>query len=161
MASGYPILVGGITILTSEALYQALRFPHLPQIQEEIIACKSPMGAKMIAKKHKSRTRDDWEKVKIDLMYLSILLKTAQNFQKMKALFLQTGCSPIVEDSWKNRFWGAVMDRNGSCLKGYNVLGKLLEIVRSPVAKESGPEKLTFNLPSVEYTAICGAKLTD
>ena len=47
MASGFPLSVNGIHIRTCEALYQACRFPHLPEVQELIIAQKSPMTAKM------------------------------------------------------------------------------------------------------------------
>ena len=43
MAAGFPIRVNGVRILTSEALYQACRFPHLPHVQRLIIAQVSPM----------------------------------------------------------------------------------------------------------------------
>ena len=42
MAPGFPLRVNGIDILTSEALYQACRFPHLPDVQRLIITQKSP-----------------------------------------------------------------------------------------------------------------------
>ena len=37
MASGFPLQINGVRILTSEALYQACRFPHMPEVQREII----------------------------------------------------------------------------------------------------------------------------
>ena len=37
MASGYPINLNNIRILTSEALYQSLRYPEYPEFQKEII----------------------------------------------------------------------------------------------------------------------------
>ena len=37
MAPGFPLCVNGVRIRTSEALYQACRFPHLPDIQRQII----------------------------------------------------------------------------------------------------------------------------
>ena len=49
MAGGYPIYIKDKYIRTSEALYQACRFPDHPQLQEEIIAQKSPMTAKSIS----------------------------------------------------------------------------------------------------------------
>jgi len=45
MAGGYLLNVNGVKILTSEALYQACRFPHLPEVQRLIIAERSPMTA--------------------------------------------------------------------------------------------------------------------
>ena len=37
MATGFPLRVNGVDIRTTEALYQACRFPHLPEIQEKIL----------------------------------------------------------------------------------------------------------------------------
>lgn len=37
MAPKYPIVICGVKVLTSEALYQACRFPGLPEIQQMII----------------------------------------------------------------------------------------------------------------------------
>jgi hypothetical protein len=39
--------------LTSEALFQCPRYEGLPEVQEPIRGCPSPMGAKLQAKKHK------------------------------------------------------------------------------------------------------------
>ena len=41
MAAGFPLRVNGADIPTSEALYQACRFPHLPDVQRLIVAQKS------------------------------------------------------------------------------------------------------------------------
>lgn len=50
MAGGYLIYLNGIRILSSEALYQACRYPHIPDAQKEIVFQKSPMTAKMKSK---------------------------------------------------------------------------------------------------------------
>jgi len=54
MCAGYPIEIQGIEIRTSEALYQSLKFPDHAFIQREILKQKSPMSAKMKAKKHRA-----------------------------------------------------------------------------------------------------------
>ena len=59
MAGGYPIHVNGVRILTSEALYQACRFPHLPDVQKLIISQISPMTAKMRSKPYRKDSRAD------------------------------------------------------------------------------------------------------
>lgn len=41
MAGGYPLVINGITVFSSEALYQACRFPHQPEWQREIISQQS------------------------------------------------------------------------------------------------------------------------
>ncbi len=64
MAAGFPLQINGIRIPTSEALYQACRFPHLPEVQKEIIGQHSPMTAKMKSKPHRKNTRPDWDRVR-------------------------------------------------------------------------------------------------
>src|SRR5438105_2891921 len=54
MAAGFPLVVNGVPIRTSEALYQACRFPHLSDVQRLIIDQKSPMTAKMKSKPHRA-----------------------------------------------------------------------------------------------------------
>src|SRR5436309_5954032 len=68
MAGGYPLCVNGVRILTSEALYQACRFPHRPEVQRLIIAQKSPMTAKMKSKPHREDSRPDWDEVRVLIM---------------------------------------------------------------------------------------------
>src|SRR5437899_1766418 len=68
MAGGFPLRVNGVSILTSEALYQACRFPHLPDVQRQIIAERSPMTAKMRGKPHRANSRPDWDNVRVRIM---------------------------------------------------------------------------------------------
>ena len=50
MANGFPLRVNGISIRTSEALYQCCRFPHHPELQRKILEEKSPMTVKMVSR---------------------------------------------------------------------------------------------------------------
>lgn len=132
MSSGFPLRVNGINILTSEALYQACRFPHLPEVQEKIILEKSPMSAKMVGKPFRKNSRTDWEDVKIKIMRWCLRLKLAQNFIEFGRILETTGNLAIVEDSSKDIFWGAVQSKsNGNTLTGVNALGRLLMELRS------------------------------
>jgi predicted NAD-dependent protein-ADP-ribosyltransferase YbiA (DUF1768 family) len=51
MSPSYPLMIGGVKVDSTEALYQALRFPHEPDWQREILAAPNAMRAKMAAKK--------------------------------------------------------------------------------------------------------------
>ena len=128
MASGYPIVVNGAFIRTSEALYQALRYTGYPEIQKEIIYEKSPMTAKMKSKKYRELTRSDWDKVRVHIMRWSLRVKLLQNKNTFGKLLLETGELPIVEESSKDFFWGAKLLNNK--LEGMNVLGRLLMQLR-------------------------------
>jgi ribA/ribD-fused uncharacterized protein len=132
MAGGYPIEVNGIKILTSEALYQACRFPHLPEVQRLIIAERSPMTAKMKTKPYRDNSRPDWNLVRTKVMRWCLQVKLVQNWDKFSQLLLATGDLPIVEDSWKDDFWGAKPQAE-EILIGINALGRLLMQLREQV----------------------------
>jgi ribA/ribD-fused uncharacterized protein len=129
MAGGYNLKVNGVNILTSEALYQACRFPHLPEVQQLIIAQNSPMTAKMKSKPYRDQSRQDWDKVRVNIMRWCLRVKLVQNWEKFGQLLLQTGDKPIVEDSSKDDFWGAIPTEDNQ-LVGANVLGRLLMELR-------------------------------
>ncbi|RAR73755.1 NADAR family protein [Flavobacterium aciduliphilum] len=129
----YPLLVNKRKILTSEALYQACRFPDFSEIQEDIIKQTSPMAAKMKSKPHRLKcTRADFEEEKIAIMYWCLRVKLACNPNGFGHLLKKTGNKPIVEVSHKDLFWGTKEDKNNpNIVVGANVLGQLLMELRS------------------------------
>ena len=153
MAPGFPVRLNGVRILTVEALYQACRFPHRPEVQRKIIEQLSPMTAKMVGKPYRNDSRPDWDRVRVRLMRWVLRLKLAMHWTQFSELLLSTGAKPIVEDSRKDDFWGAVPADNTS-LVGMNVLGRLLMELREEVIK--GVE-----LRHVEPPAISGLLLFD
>lgn len=134
MASGFPLYVNGQQIRTSEALYQALRFPYNPEIQFKIINEKSPIFAKKCSRFYNDLTRDDWQEINIDIMYWCLRVKLFQNWEKFKNLLLSSDDYPIVEKSIDN-FWGAKTKKSGY-LEGTNVLGLLLMELRNELRYE-------------------------
>jgi len=132
MASGFLLRVNGIRILTSEALYQACRFPHLPEVQQLIIGQSSPMTAKMKSKPYRKDSRPDWDRVRTKIMRWCLRVKLAQNWSNFSELLLETGDRPIVEQSRKDDFWGAKPVDEGT-LVGMNVLGRLLMELREAI----------------------------
>lgn len=137
MASGYMIWMNNVRILSTEALYQACRFPHMPEVQRSIIMQASPMTAKMKSKPFRDQSRADWDQVRVQIMRWCLRVKLAQNWDQFGELLLRTGDKPIVEDSRKDQFWGAVMNRSGQ-LEGRNALGRLLMELREEL---KGPER--------------------
>jgi len=129
MAPRFPLHVAGISIRTSEALYQACRFPHIPELQRMIIEEKSPMTAKMRSKPYRRQSRPDWDIVRIRVMRWCLRVKLSQNWERFSALLMETDGLPIVEESAKDSFWGATPSADGQ-LVGRNVLGRLLMELR-------------------------------
>lgn len=138
MASGFPLQINGVRILTSEALYQACRFPHMPEVQREIIGQHSPMTAKMKSKPHRKDSRPDWDEVRHKVMRWCLRVKLAQNYEEFGRLLLATCDKPIVEQSRKDDFWGAKLaDESGDILVGQNVLGRLLMELREKLKDDA------------------------
>jgi ribA/ribD-fused uncharacterized protein len=131
MAAGFPLLVNGVRIRTSEALYQACRFPHLPDVQRGIIEQRSPMTAKAESRSRHGESRHDWDCVRNNVMRWCLRVKLAQNYEEFGRLLLATGDRPIVEQSFKDDYWGAkVFSIADNTLTGQNILGRLLMELR-------------------------------
>src|SRR5262249_19895484 len=80
MSNEYPLVVGGVRVGSSEALYQAMRFPHRPDWQKEILEAPHAMRAKMESKKEgrrKTGSREDWEQVQEEVMRWVLRVKLA------------------------------------------------------------------------------------
>ncbi|MCX2524733.1 NADAR family protein [Larsenimonas rhizosphaerae] len=138
MASGYPLNINDICVLTTEALYQACRFPHMPKIQQEIIGQYNPMISKKISKPYQAFSRPDWNSVRFKVMRWCLRVKLAQNYEEFGGLLLATGNRPIVEQSRKDDYWGAkLVDDVGNVLVGQNVLGRLLMELREKIKKDT------------------------
>lgn len=139
MAGGYPLFINGTRILTSEALYQACRFPHLPEVQKLIIGETSPISAKMKSKSYRKDSRTDWGTIRVQIMRWCLQVKLVQHWEKFGELLLSTANKPIVEVSYRDQFWGAKPIDEKS-LSGLNVLGRLLvelrEKLRDPEAHQ-------------------------
>lgn len=138
MAPGFPLVINGHSIRTSEALYQACRFPAFPLIQKLIIAEKSPMSAKGISKREIIHTRDDWDLIRFKVMRWCLEVKLFQNWEKFSLLLESTGTKPIVESTPTDKVWGAVL--KGDKYEGINALGRLLmELREKHIIKKERP----------------------
>lgn len=135
--SPYPVSHNGKTYRTTEALFQALRFDH-DKIVESIREQKSPMAAKMKAKKHRDRmVVVPLSEADLDNMRLVLRLKLLQH-PKLRDALLATGDQEIVEDCTKRPrgsglFWGAA-EVNNQWL-GENWLGRLWMELRTELTQ--------------------------
>ncbi len=132
MAGGYPIQMGNLKVRTNEHLYQALRFPDHPDVQQDLLAIPSPLFAKKFGRKHIEKTRADWEDIKVDVLEWTITLKLLNNRERFTELLLSTGDKEIVEFSKDNDYWGAV-PYNVVFLRGCNANGRLLWMHRRKI----------------------------
>lgn len=124
----------GINFDTSEAAYHWEKFPDSPVVRREIAHARSAHAAFKIAEESRSLRRADWDDIRVDLMR-DILRAKAQQHEYVRRKLLQTGDRELVENSWRDAFWGWGPSRDGQ-----NILGKLWMDVRTELrsATETG-----------------------
>lgn len=114
-----PIEYEGFTYENNEAAFQAQKdlarrseFVKLP-----------PNKAKSLGRR--VNLREDWDEVKVNIMYEIVLAKFIQN-ENLKRRLINTGNASLIEGNWwKDTFWGVC---NG---EGRNELGIILEKIRN------------------------------
>jgi ribA/ribD-fused uncharacterized protein len=95
--SAHSVIYQNQTFRTTEALFQWLRFDGHPEIQKRLIAEKSPMAVKMVAKKHRRLLVNPDSAIDLKMMRQCLKLKIEQH-AKLKEKLLATGDKLIVED---------------------------------------------------------------
>jgi predicted NAD-dependent protein-ADP-ribosyltransferase YbiA (DUF1768 family) len=157
MASGYPLVVNGVAIPSSEALYQACRFPNLPDVQADIITAHNAMVAKMKSKPHRLHARPDFIALRVPIMWWCLRVKLACNPATFGALLRLTGVMPIVEDSHRDSYWGATgVPDDFTALSGANVLGRLLMLLRGAFVEHGASELMVVPPPAIDGVLLYG-----
>lgn len=110
---------------TSEAAYHYMKFPHDSHIRWKIKAASSAHDAFKIAEANKALRRANWDDVKVAIMR-DILRAKAQQHEYVRRKLLATGDRELVENSWRDDFWGWGPNRDGQ-----NMLGKLWMEIRA------------------------------
>lgn len=121
----WPLYDYEIRFDTSEALYHWHKFPDLAALRARIRLANSAHEAFKVAEEHKSRVRPDWNEIRVDVMREILRAKVAQHEYVRRKLF-ETGTRELVENSWRDDFWGWGPNRDGQ-----NMLGKLWMEIRA------------------------------
>ena len=123
--SAFRLAWKGLTYDTSEAAYHSEKFPGNFSLQMKIRDAISAHEAFKVAEAHKAERRPDWDDVKVGIMR-DILRAKASRHEYVKRKLLATGDRELVEDSWRDDFWGWGEDRDG-----VNMLGRLWMEIRA------------------------------
>lgn len=98
-----PFIWNGFSFPTNEHFYQALKCKTFEQFWY-IRRASTPGKAKRYGQK--CNLREDWEDVKLDVMWLGLTLKFSQN-QDLKSQLIGTGDAILIEgNTWGDRYWG-------------------------------------------------------
>ena len=135
----YPIKFDGKVWRTSEALFQSMRFDD-DNVKEIIRGEKSPMGAKMKAKKNRDQmVVFPMSELDVENMRKCVKMKFDAHPQ-LKRQLMNTKDAFIYEDignrnGERHKFWGAkkLSESEGD---GNNMMGKILMDLREEYLKE-------------------------
>jgi ribA/ribD-fused uncharacterized protein len=124
--SSFMIEWKGRVWMTSEHVYHSERFEE-EERKQEIFAARSAHDAFTYAQVNKSFQRKDWDDIKLGIMK-SILHEKVRQHPYVKKKLLDSGNRNLVEDSWRDDFWGWGPNKDGK-----NWLGTLWMEVREEV----------------------------
>jgi len=111
---------------TVEHAYHAEKFRGTSQtIRDLITVARSAHDAFQLAQHYKEQRRKEWDRVKVGIMGQMIMAKADQHEYVTRKL-METGERVLIENSWRDDFWGWGEKRNGR-----NVLGGLWMEVRA------------------------------
>lgn len=117
--------------MTSEHAYHTEKFED-ENLKEEIRKTRSAHDALKLSHEHKDKYRKDWDEVKLGIMK-EILHAKVEQHPYVKKKLLESGDNELIEDSYRDDFWGWGPNKDGA-----NHLGKLWMEVREEVkTKES------------------------
>lgn len=127
-----PITVDGINWPTTEHYFQAMKFAHLPKtvefIRTELTTARDVFSFTRNEFANQYRpvppVREDWEKVKLEVMMNALWCKFTQH-KDLRIMLLKTGDAKLVEHTEHDNFWA-----DGGDGSGRNMLGEMLMKLR-------------------------------
>lgn len=143
----------GHTFPTSEHAYHWEKFwqegyGSAWPIALEIKDAPSAHEAFKIAERNKHRRRHGWDDVKVDIMR-RILRAKVQQHEYVRHKLLETGDRELIEDSWRDDFWGWGPNRDGQ-----NMLGKLWMEIRAELRAGDADAQQTPAASTVDRAAV-------
>lgn len=123
--SSFSLKWKGLRFDTSEAAYHWEKFAATaPFIAEKILLAISAHEAFKIAEANKHLRRPNWDDIKVEIMR-DILRAKVEQHEYVRRKLIETGDRELIEDSWRDDFWGWGPNKDGK-----NMLGKLWMYIR-------------------------------
>lgn len=121
------IKYNGFTFPTLEHAYQAAKATNKEEQKQFTLATLKPGEAKSLGRA--ISVRDDWNEVKLGIMYE--LVKQKFSNPRLKQKLLDTGEIFLEEGNyWHDNYWGNCYCNDCQSKKGENKLGRILMLVR-------------------------------
>lgn len=124
--SAHTVIYKGVLYPTVEHAFHIAKFDD-EKIRQEILSAGSPIEAFELGQKYRPMRRNDWEDIRVEILFEIIKEKVSQH-QEVKDALLATGDEEIVEHNPNDSFWGTGTDR-----KGENNTGKIYMRIREGI----------------------------
>jgi ribA/ribD-fused uncharacterized protein len=141
MSRDHPYEDQGLKWKSSEAHFQAAKFPHNPDLQEQIRLAENGFEAKKIAWAHKDEVRPDWRDINAQMLAY-VNTRKMDGSQSFRDQLASTEGRDIVELSVKDDFFGA--KPVGDKLVGRDLLGHVLTQLRDGARMDELPPGTSF-----------------
>lgn len=123
---------------TSEHAYQWAKFDYLGAegahtrkvIKDEILYAMSAHAACKLAEENRAFVHPDWQHRRVEVMR-DILCAKVDQHEYVKRKLLETGNRTLIEDSWRDNFWGWGPEKDG-----VNMLGRLWGEIRTQLVTQ-------------------------
>lgn len=136
--SAFNLRMDGWVFPTSEHAYHFKKFQGGTRsetglyVRDAILDAPSAHEAFKLAEQNKGLRRKDWDVVKVSIM-LDILRSKAAQHEYVRRKLLSTGDRCLIENSWRDDYWGWGPNRDGK-----NMLGTLWMRVRAELREADG-----------------------
>jgi len=141
MSRDHPYEDQGLKWKSSEAHFQAAKFPHNPDLQEQIRLADNGFEAKKIAWDNKDQVRPDWREINAHMLAY-VNTRKMDGSQSFRDQLASTQGRDIVELSVKDDFFGA--KPVGDKLVGRDLLGSVLTQLRDGARMDELPPGTSF-----------------
>lgn len=132
--SSFAIETEGLVFPTVEHAYHWHKFyglsPIRTEVQNKIFRARSAHDAYKIAQDYKARRVAEWDEIKDMTMFRLLCLKVRQH-EYVRRKLLETGDRMLIENSWRDSYWGWGPDRQGK-----NRLGEIWMRVRNELKQK-------------------------
>lgn len=125
---------GGFPTLEHAYHYEKFLGTGEYQILWDIRNARSAHEAFKIAEREKAKRSCLWDDIKVDTMRVLLRLKVEQH-EYVRRKLLATGDRELVENSWRDDFWGWGPNRDGK-----NMLGRLWMEIRAELRTPEPPQ---------------------
>lgn len=152
--SAFMVQWNGHVYPTSEHAYHVMKFPDDPLKQAAIARASSAHDVFKMAERWKQYRRPDWDEIKVEVMRHILRTKVDQH-EYVRRKLLETGDRELIENSWRDDYWGWGPNRDGQ-----NMLGKLWMQIRADlrgpsVTKSAGSSDNGLNAGSTPAGGSC------